>query len=163
MSVIIKECVDCPVERLKNQTFVGEAVVEHELSLIPSLSRDDIECVEVFADPDNFKVELVCCNLIVVCGFATKIIKPKCGKTIKQDFAFQAKISAEINDPMALKADKWKVTGVEVCDGCYTLLCPAAPAPCEPTRFFKLREKDIFLFEVSSVCPHSPYPYVDEE
>ncbi|MBL4938424.1 hypothetical protein JK636_22180 [Clostridium sp. YIM B02515] len=144
MAVTITPCVGCPVSELENQRFCGEAVIEDELCFVPGIAPANIRSV-VILDPvlSNFRVELVCCNLIVVCGMLTKRITFADCRTFDQDIVFQANIPAEIDVAEELTTDEWTVTGVEVCSGCFTLLCATLDG-----RFHKLREKDIVLIQV---------------
>lgn len=145
MSVTITPCNGCPVSELENQRFCGEAVVEDEICFVPGIFAADIASV-VILDPilANFRVELVCCNIIVVCGMLTKQVTLTSGEVITEDIVFQANIPAEIDFPEEVDPAEWFVSGVEVCAGCFTLLCASTNG-----SFHKLREKDIVLIQVS--------------
>ncbi|MDD3187827.1 MAG: hypothetical protein PHD02_05135, partial [Bacilli bacterium] len=61
----------------------------------------------VDVDPKNFKVQLICCDLIVVCGFITKTVifcdgTPK----VKKDIFVQVKIPVDIDDICDVDAEK---------------------------------------------------------
>ncbi|MFL0247929.1 hypothetical protein [Candidatus Clostridium stratigraminis] len=149
MEVKITPCKACPTSELENQRFCGEVVIEDEICFVPGITYSDIASV-VILKPDlkNFKVELVCCSVIVVCGMLTKKVTLKSGKIITQDIVFQANIPAEIDFPEEINPAEWRVSGVEVCAGCFRLLCASAHG-----TFHKLREKDIILIQVSSTEP----------
>jgi hypothetical protein len=149
MSVEIFPCNGCSVSELENQRFCGEVVVEDELCFVPGISSCDIDKV-VILEPDlcKFRVELVCCSVIVVCGMLTKVVTLKSKKTIIQDIVFQANIPVEIDFPEEVNPAEWIVSGVEVCTGCFQLLCATSN-----NKFHKLREKDVVLIQVSSTEP----------
>ena len=149
MSVRIFPCNGCPVSELENQRFCGNAVVEDEICFVPGIFPTDIASV-VILEPDlnNFRVELVCCSVIVVCGMLTKQVTLTSGRVITEDIVFQANIPVEIDFPEEVDPAEWAVTGVEVCAGCFQLLC-ASPNG----TFHTLREKDVVLIQVSSTEP----------
>jgi hypothetical protein len=143
-----------------NYNFCGQGIVESEICFVPSIDENTIERVDVEVDPMNFQVELICCNLIVVCGFITKKVyivnvggDPILLKT--KDIPVQINVPAEICDADSLQINTlWAVTGVEVCTGCYTLTCPTAPTtPSTTTKFHKLIEKDIIAVQVDRTAP----------
>jgi hypothetical protein len=145
------EVCNCPISQASR--FCGQAVVEGDVCLVPGLRPADIKTVESIIDPDNLRVQLVCCSIIVVCGFITKRItlNDTAATVIEEDLPFQAHIPAEINDPTLTAATAWEVTGADICSGCYTLLCATANG-----TFHNLREKDIITIEVSRVVTPPP-------
>lgn len=149
MAVAITPCNACPVSELENQRFCGEVVIEDEICFVPGITYSEIASV-VILEPNlnNFRVDLVCCSVIVVCGMLTKQVTLKSGKIIKQDIVFQANIPVEIDFREEVAPAEWKVSGVEVCAGCFRLLCASTNG-----TFHKLREKDVVLIQVSSVEP----------
>lgn len=152
----IFECTNgCPACGPGNYSFCGSDTVESEICLVPSIDREDIARVEVEVLPENFNVELVCCNLIVVCGFITKRVfrvnpNPELPpiQIKEKDIPVQIKVPAEICNPAFLNPAQWDVTGVEVCTGCYTLTCPDN---IDNDNFHRLIEKDILLVQVDSL------------
>jgi hypothetical protein len=85
------------VDHRGNYNFCGQSIVESEICFVPAIAT--IGKVEVAVDPANFKVELVCCNLIVVCGFITKKVYKLADDTIPfktKDIKVQVNVPAEI-------------------------------------------------------------------
>ena len=136
---------DCPYKELKNFRFCGSDVIESEICFVPAVKEEDIKdaMVTVSVDPDDFKIELVCCNLIVVCGFITKKVtyrKDRMGDGLsldsaesgfhsieiaEKDISVQIKVPVNIYKEEDLDIDEWIVAGVEVCSsGCTNLVCP---------------------------------------
>ncbi|MEQ8155490.1 MAG: hypothetical protein ABRQ25_11495 [Clostridiaceae bacterium] len=124
--------------------FCSKAAVSSEICFVPAVNPDAAS-VSVESDPCNFKVELVCCGLIVVCGFITKKVTFCDGTPAAvKDIPVQISIPAAIDDLNEAVPEKWKVTKAEVCTGCYEFICPDA---CKKSH--KLTEKDIIAVEVS--------------
>lgn len=157
----IKIC-ECPFQKLKNFRYCGSDVVESEICFVPGVTKAQIEAGDIsFTDPvaSNFKVELVCCNLIVVCGFVTKTLTYKEGsetKTISKDIPVQIEIHADINNEALFDPAKWEVLGAEVCSsGCTNLVCPktkkVGTTPTDVVFYHKLIEKDIVSVSVKSL------------
>lgn len=145
----------CPTCSNGNYNFCASDTVESEICLVPALLPSEIFSVEVEIDPANFKIELICCNLIVVCGFITKVVQihPTSGPwyTKTKNIPVQIKVPAEICDVASLTINSnWRITGVEVCTGCYTLTCPDDKTP---TKFHKLIEKEIIGIQVDRIAP----------
>lgn len=158
MAEVVKEILQCPVEcmciELENYNYCGSDTVEGEICFVPGVDPVTITKVEVTVDSDNFSVELVCCNLIVVCGFITKkVFGASAVRPIKtKDIPVQIKVPAEICNPDYLVERAWKVTGAEVCTGCYTFAC-VDKNEAEETIYHKLIEKDIVSVQVDSLVP----------
>lgn len=150
---IIEQCPDCGCTTLDqiNYNFCGSDTVESEICFIPGVAPGDITSVTVSCDPADFAVELVCCNLIVVCGKITKTIiftDSQGGTSTKiKDILVQVKVPAEICNPIYLDPANWLVTGVQVCTGCWTLTCVDK---ADVTKFHKFLEKDILSVQVDS-------------
>jgi hypothetical protein len=147
---IIRECVSCPTPR--EQVFSSQVVIEDEFSLVPGIPRP--EKVKIKPLFDTFKVELVCGDVVVVCGIIRKIIvlpECVCRKPIIHDFAFQATIPVSIDSQVPVSPCDIKVTGVEVCTGCFKLLDPTREG-CKEI-FHKIREKDIIRIQVTFTMP----------
>lgn len=174
MPVIMKRifpCEHCCDEkemhrRRKNMRFCASALVQSEICFIPGIDEDNIKEVLDFIDADDFKVELVCCNLIVVTGFFTKkVIFKDCMAPVRKDITVSIEVPVEIDDPEDLNVREWKVTGVEVCTGCFKLTCPDEEKEMhhreednddkghhhEENLFHKLVEKDIISVQVDHV------------
>lgn len=157
-TVPITNICDCPICGHGNYNFCGSDTVESEICFVPGVAANAIT-VEVDVDPTNFQIELICCNLIVVCGFITKrvLVTPTVGTpfTKTKDIPVQIKVPAEICDVASLTIDSnWSVTGVEVCTGCYALTCPTAtPDEFGNVLYHKLIEKDIIGVQVDRLAP----------
>ncbi|MFA9398979.1 MAG: SPOCS domain-containing protein [Clostridiaceae bacterium] len=126
----------CPdIDRYR---FCSKAVVDAEICFVPSVNPDKVS-VAVSIDPNNFKVKLVCCDLILVCGVITKIV------TFTDDTpTVKKEISVQVNVPVNIKKcylcpEQWKVTKAKVCAGCFDFTCPSK----DTGLFHKLVEKDI--------------------
>ena len=140
-----KPCTDT-CNHFKWCKFCGKTVVDSEICFVPAVNPAKAS-VSVNVDPANFKVELICSDLIVVCGFITKTVTFTDGiPTAKKDILVQVNIPAHIDDLQEVKAGKWKITRAEVCTGCFSFTCPNGDA----TLFHKLMEKDIIAVEVSN-------------
>ena len=119
--------------------FCGKAVIDSEICFVPAVNTATAS-VSVSINPDNFKVELVCCDLIVVCGFITKTVAFTDGTpTAKKDILVQVNVPANIDGFDEVDPEKWTVTKTEVCTGCFNFTCPNG----DSTLFHKLVEKDI--------------------
>ena len=119
--------------------FCGKAVIDSEICFVPAVNTATAS-VSVSIDPANFKVDLVCCDLIVVCGFITKTVAFTDGTpTTKKDILVQVNVPANIDDFDEVDPEKWTVTRAEVCTGCFNFTCPSGDA----SLFHKLVEKDI--------------------
>ncbi|MFA9398980.1 MAG: hypothetical protein ACERKV_12060 [Clostridiaceae bacterium] len=149
----------CPTCSDGNYNFCGVDTVESEVCLVPAVTPEEITSVEVEIDKENFKIQLICCNLIVVCGFITKtiVITPADESdpyTKVKDIPVQIKVPAEICNEADLVIDEaWQITGVEVCTGCYTLVCPDGSTPI---KYHKLVEKEIVGVQVDRIEPVEP-------
>lgn len=145
-TIRITNICDCPCGN-GNYNFCGADTVESEICFVPAVAANAIT-VEVDVDPVNFKIELICCNLIVVCGFITKriLVNPTVGTpfTKIKDIPVQINVPVEICRAADLVVADWKVTGVDVCSGCYTLTCPNTAGDL----FHKLIEKDIIAVQI---------------
>lgn len=147
----IKECPSaCACYELDNYNFCGSGTVESEICFVPGV--ESVTKVEVEVDSANFAVQLVCCNLIVVCGHITKKVFGDDPNTpIKtKDIFVQIDVPAHICNPEYLTEIAWKVTGAEVCTGCYSLTCPDTS---DTTKYHKLVEKEIISVQVDSLVP----------
>lgn len=123
--------------------FCGKAVIDSEICFVPAVDKAKTS-VSVSIDPANFKVDLVCCGLIVVSGFITKTVTFTDGRpTVKKDILVQVNVSANIN---AFDTDpkKWTVTKAELCTACFNYTCPSE----DNNLFHKLVEKDIIAVQV---------------
>lgn len=141
---------NCPFQNLTNFRFCGSEVIESEICFVPAVKQTDIQAATISfdVDPKNFKVELVCCNLIVVCGFIKKTITFASASgldTVTKDIPVQVKVPANIFKVDDLAVGKWTVAGAEVCSsGCVNLVCPGPNTGTPPTAtFHKLVEKDV--------------------
>ena len=155
MPLILRCTNGCPACSMGNYNYCGSEIIDSEICLVPALLPREITSVDVTVDPTNFRIELICCNLIVVCGFITKTVTiDPAGEaepyTKVKNIPVQIKVPAEICNPEALIIDdQWRITGVEVCDGCYTLTCPDRSTP---TRYHKLVEKEIISVQVDRIA-----------
>lgn len=130
------------VEKCK---FCGKAIVDSEICFVPAVNPAKAS-VSVSIDPANFKVELVCCDLIVVCGFITKIVTfTDSTPTVKKDILVQVNVPAKIHG-FEVEPEKWTITKAEVCTGCFNFTCPNGDA----VLFHKLVEKDIIAVQVEN-------------
>jgi hypothetical protein len=161
---IIPECTNnCPACGDGNYNFCGVDTVESEICLVPAISTDprvNTITVTVDANAGDFNIELICCNLIVVCGFITKtvvITSVATGAVItkRKRIPVQIKVPAEICDVASLDSSiLWDITGVEVCTGCYTLTCPTTNLDeFGNVMYHKLVEKDIIGIQVDRTVP----------
>lgn len=131
---------------IKKCKFCGKAVVDSEICFAPAVNPAKAS-VSVSIDPDNFKVDLVCCDLIVVCGFITKTVAfTDDTPTAKKDILVQINVPANIDGLDDVDPEKWTVTRAEVCTGCFNFTCPSGDADL----FHKLVEKDIIAVLVEN-------------
>ncbi|MEQ8155491.1 MAG: hypothetical protein ABRQ25_11500 [Clostridiaceae bacterium] len=145
----ITAACNCPVP-IRNR-FCGEATLESEICFVPGVTAAQIASVTVSANTANFRVELVCCDLIVVCGFITKTVTFTTASglpTAVRDIPVQIKIPVRLNTAADLLTGNWAITGAEVCTGCFNLVCPATPPT---TGFHRLAEKDIVAVQIDRI------------
>lgn len=140
-----KDIIKITVERKSSNNFYGNTVVDSEICFVPSVDPDATS-VSVDVNPKNFKVLLMCCDLIIVSGFITKTVTFNDGTpTAKKDILVQVNVPANIKDLNDVDSKKWEVTRAEICDGCFYFTSPNEDA----TLFHTLLEKDILAVEVS--------------
>ena len=134
---IVVQRINC--KSMKGCKFCGKAVVDSEICFVPAVNPATAS-VSVSIDPANFKVGLVCCDLIVVCGFITKTVTFTDGTpTVKKDIVAQVNVPANIFGVDNFDPEKWTVTRADVCTGCFNFTCPSVDADL----LHKLVEKDI--------------------
>ncbi|ERI90502.1 hypothetical protein HMPREF1982_03868 [Clostridiales bacterium oral taxon 876 str. F0540] len=160
MAVVLTPCT-CPQPALAPIQFAGEpAVVENEICLVEGIPTNATNITVSVVDPlilnptsPNLVIELVCCDLVVVCGFIRKIITytPAGGGTpvtITRDVPVQIPVRIKCPDDtdVLLTPDNLSITNARVCTGCFKLSAQCASGTGTPV-FHKLREKEILLFE----------------
>lgn len=140
-----KDIIKIAVQKKSCNNYFGNTVVDSEICFVPAVNPDTAS-VSVDVDPKNFKVQLICCDLIVVCGFITKTVT-FCDGTpkVKKDILVQVNVPVNIEDLCDVYAKKWEVTKAQVCDSCSSFICPNK----NTTLYHTLVEKDIIAVEVS--------------
>lgn len=146
MAVTITPCTGCP--EATTLSFCGEAVFEDDQCLVPGVPST--ATVAVTVEPQDFNVELACCGIAVVCGTLQKTIAVTSGgATTTRTFHLPVQVDVKLPDDIdfqePLTPDNLTIASVDVCSGCFRLLCPTISGGT--TVFHDIKEKDILLFE----------------
>lgn len=142
VKIVVDKITCC---NIKKQKFCSKTVLDNEICFLPPVNPCAAS-VSVNIDKANFKVELVCCDLIVVCGFITKTVAfTDDTPTVNKDILVQINIPANIYDLDDLCPKKWTVTCVEVCASCFDFTCPST----DGDLYHKLALKDIISVQVT--------------
>lgn len=136
----------CPCGTLEYVRFCTTDTVESEICLTTPVVKSDIVSVDVIVPEGALAVELLSCNLIVVCGFIRKTIIFTDASGVDD---ITVDIPVQINVPVNLNhtnvtIDDLLVTGA-ICNGCAQLVCKC---PSDSNKFSKLVEKDIITIIV---------------
>lgn len=168
MAVVLTTCT-CPQPAVAPIQFTGEpAVVENDIWLVGGIPTNATNITVSVTDPlildplnPNLVIELICCDLVVVCGFIRKTITytPAGGGapvTITRDVPIQVPVRLRGLDDtdLLLTRDNLSITAARVCTGCFKLLAQCITDGAAGTAaFHKLREKEILQFEFTYTPP----------
>lgn len=154
MAVFLTAC-NCPEAIPETLCAVEPAVVESEFCIPGGIPQNATNLQVFFPDATlplgTLAIELICCDLVVVCGYITKRVSytSTAGTTVTRDFNVPIQAQVKVNNPtnIPLSTNNLSIASATVCNGCFRLLSACVDPTNGTVVFHRLREKDILQFE----------------